>query len=699
MPNDAPPNETERPQHIGVVLIHGNGEAETGWINPCVIDRLQARLSTKPHANRLDFEPDSHVYDLPDKGGAGDDPRYKAYVRHGRMGTGPMVTFTEFYWADLSRVTSEPIFQVLAALRLFYEAPNVLTKSFLEGAGNWFHATLRGLVAFAIWMVRWLVAGLNGMLFITLLATLLVQTLWEPFAKILAGTLGLNLPIVSSGPGLAGLLMVLLVVLGALCAFLAMRGEEGGYGLSDAWIAIGVFSALGLGAILVLRLFFPDEMPKVVTDYLKPLATANFFISYSWDAIAALAVALFLLLSVKRLVVPAREGAPPLSRIGAALALAIIQAQIWKVCVPAAAALTINALNWNEVLREEYRGMTNVGVLNSFLMALDLVVIYVLMRVGGWLRGFYRSDRKKEAAGLAEDEKALRRRQDLTRVAGYVPRVIVSWLLVVLLGLGPIANLYQHYLNRMDGSIGRQFFTDMCRPDPISACIADSQWLHLVIALVGLVLVVFLALGRLQALFMGVLHFGRDIVDHQYKADLAVTRQLRERAQERKGLGHEEYPRRERIRRRLDTLMWEIIRKERFDRLIFLAHSQGSVIAHDCLVSGADNTKAVLAEIPELHVVTLGSPITHLYQFYFTDYEEAGRNPGWVPRNLCSWTNMWRIDDPIADEVFIGGEDLVSNVPLEPGGHEDYWKEPQVCDLVVQLLELPRLHAAASQPK
>ena len=37
---------------------------------------------------------------------------------------------------------------------------------------------------------------------------------------------------------------------------------------------------------------------QVVTDYLKPLATANFFISYSWDAIAALAVALFLLLVI-----------------------------------------------------------------------------------------------------------------------------------------------------------------------------------------------------------------------------------------------------------------------------------------------------------------------------------------------------------------------------------------------------------------
>ena len=695
MPNEAPPSQTERPQHIGVVVIHGNGEAEPGWINPSVIDRLQARLSRKPHANRLDFEPDSHVYDLPDKGGVGEDPRYKAYVRHGRMGTGPKVTFAEFYWADLSRVSSEPIFQVLAALRLFYEAPNVLTRSFLEGAGNWFHTILRGLIAFAIWMVRWLVAGLNGMLFITLLATLLIQSLWEPLAKILAGTLGLALPVVSGGNGLAVLLMVLLVVLGVLCAFLAMRGEEGGYGLSDVWIATGIFSALGFGALLVLRMFFPEDVPKLITDYLKPLASANFLISFAWDAIAAVAVALFLLLSVKRAVVPAREGAPPLSRIGAAIALAIIQAQIWKICVPAAAALTINALDWHEALREEYRGMTNVGVLNSFLMALDLVLVYVLMRIGGWLRGFYKSDRSKAAAGLPEDEKALRRSQDLSRVAGYVPRVIISWLLVALLGVGPIANLYQHYLNRLGGSFGRDLFTDLCRPEPISACIAESQWLHLVIAIVGLVLVVFLALGRLQALFMGVLHFGRDIVDHQYKADLAVTRQLRERAQERKGLGHEEYPRRERIRRRLDTLMWEIIRNERFDRLIFLTHSQGSVIAHDCLVSGADNTKAVLAEIPELHVVTLGSPITHLYQFYFTDYEEAGRNPTWVPLNLRSWTNMWRIDDPIADEVFIGPDHLVSNVPLEPGGHEDYWKEPQVCDLVLQLLELPRLPPAA----
>lgn len=693
MSNDAPPSETERPRHIGVVVIHGNGEAESGWINPSVIDRLQARLAAKAHANRLEFDPDSHVYDLPDKGGAGDDPRFKAYVRRGRLGTGPKVTFTEFYWADLSRVGAEPIMQVLAALRLFYEAPNVLTKGFLEGGRNWFHWILRSFIALAIWMVRWLVAGLNGMLFAILLAALLIQALWQPFSKILAGTLGIALPVVASGPGLAGLLMVLLLALGIACAFLAMRGEEGGYGLSDVWIAIGIFSALGLGAMVVLQLFFAEEMPRLVTDYLKPLASFNFLISYTWDVVATIAVALFLLLSIKRTMIPAREGAPSLARIGAALALAIIQAQIWKICVPAGAALTINAFNWNTVLQEEYRGMTNVGVLNSFLMALDLVVVYVLMHVGGILRGFYRSDRNKTATGLTDEEKAARRYNDLSRVADYVPRVIISWMLVMLLGLGPIANLYMHHVTH-GGGFGREFLAAVCHPDPISGCVADSQWLHLVIAIVGLVLLVFLALGRLQALFMGVLHFGRDIVDHQYKADLAVTRQVRERAQMRKGLGHEEYPRRERIRRRLDTLMWEIIRNERFDRLIFLTHSQGSVIAHDCLVSGADNTRAVLGEIPELHVVTLGSPISHLYQFYFTDYEEAGRNPAWVPPNLCTWTNMWRIDDPIADEVFIGAENLVSNVPLEPGGHEDYWKEPQVCDLVMQLLELHRLRAA-----
>ena len=31
----------------------------------------------------------------------------------------------------------------------------------------------------------------------------------------------------------------------------------------------------------------------------------------------------------------------------------------------------------------------------------------------------------------------------------------------------------------------------------------------------------------------------------------------------------------------------------------------------------------------------------------------------------------------------------VENIPLDPGGHDDYWKEKPVCDLILSLLDRP----------
>ena len=99
--------------------------------------------------------------------------------------------------------------------------------------------------------------------------------------------------------------------------------------------------------------------------------------------------------------------------------------------------------------------------------------------------------------------------------------------------------------------------------------------------------------------------------------------------------------------------------------------------------------RAVLGAARDLHVVTLGSPISHLYEHYFEDYRVSDRDDGWQPRNLASWTNMWRIDDPIAGPVSVGSKGIVCNIPLEPGGHRDYWREPEVCDLIIALLDRP----------
>ena len=51
MANDVTvPADGQRPVNVGVVVIHGNGEAEPGWINTSIIARLQSRFVEARHS-------------------------------------------------------------------------------------------------------------------------------------------------------------------------------------------------------------------------------------------------------------------------------------------------------------------------------------------------------------------------------------------------------------------------------------------------------------------------------------------------------------------------------------------------------------------------------------------------------------------------------------------------------------------------
>ena len=129
-----------------------------------------------------------------------------------------------------------------------------------------------------------------------------------------------------------------------------------------------------------------------------------------------------------------------------------------------------------------------------------------------------------------------------------------------------------------------------------------------------------------------------------------------------------------------------MVETRHFDRLVFLAHSQGTIIIHDSLRAVAGTNK--LAGPRDIHVLTLASPLTHLYQHYFEEYRQAAMAPSWLPRNLVSWSNIWRIDDPIADAVRLAGPPAIAHGVLGLGGHVDYWREPDVLGIVHRLLTM-----------
>jgi len=101
-------------EHVGVVVIHGVGETEAGWIN----DHLAANLWKRPdEARGLEFAPYSEVYELPDRGRRRKDATFKAYVRRADVEGGPTVALIECFWADLSRVGVGPISGFMTLMR------------------------------------------------------------------------------------------------------------------------------------------------------------------------------------------------------------------------------------------------------------------------------------------------------------------------------------------------------------------------------------------------------------------------------------------------------------------------------------------------------------------------------------------------------------------------------------------------------
>ena len=89
-----PPASSVPPENVGVVVIHGVGEAEIGWINDYIIDELAKREPT------MGLDPYSQVYRLPDKGRTVPGKKFRTVVRRARIADRVDVSFAELHWAD-----------------------------------------------------------------------------------------------------------------------------------------------------------------------------------------------------------------------------------------------------------------------------------------------------------------------------------------------------------------------------------------------------------------------------------------------------------------------------------------------------------------------------------------------------------------------------------------------------------------------
>lgn len=685
---------------IGVIVIHGVGETQPGWINDDFIPELVKRT------DGLGFSDRSEVYRLNDPGRiTSRRTHFHVFTRSAQLRGNRAVTFVELFWADLSRIGESFFARLIAMLQLFYESPLVLGHAFLPSGQKGGLRLLRALILAANWILRWPLTGINASMFVCAIVVLALHALHR------FEVLSFLMPRDFAYPAMA---MLALLTVGAL-AFGNWRLHRD-IALADIGFSTAVFSALLLTALVLEQLWTSGDRAATqrseAFEYLHLGGEIFIFTAFLWTHVVTLAIIVFLFLYAWRKIT---RSPIPLMRPAVALGLTALQAVVWKIGISAlwfllVAAVIDGAEGRNEqqvralfVLGKRQADLFHVVVFNVGMLIVILAVIGLVLTA----RYGMRTIRRKAVA----DQKL------------ELPRLIVSPVVIATIFGLTLFNYYsffgakfldfitcksaEHY-----GIIGQILidlrsivlevlnWSSLCGGqytlpfDPFRLADAlitrqqnptDTDVLKVVGTAIGGSALTYLGTyfriaNSLQSASTGVLHIARDIVDHQYTPRYAGLNRMLVRSKRQRG-----YPRRERIRKRLDEMMDRVVAAGNYSRLVFVAHSQGSVILHDYLrTSGSGD---MLPTVKRIDVVTLGSPLSHLYRYYFRSYDITFSGAEKYNPKLKSWTNLWRIDDPIGHRIDLFADGFIRNETLAAGGHTNYWRDHKVCQLILGLID------------
>ncbi len=638
-------------ERVGVIVIHGVGETQAGWINDSLLPRLAQ------HEGHPEFEAHSEVYDLPDRGRNRPGLRFKAYVRRGRTLAGDHLALMEMTWADLSRIGTGSLANWLVMLKLFYEAPQVLGECFFDKTRNGFATVIENLVRGANWILRWPITGLNIVALVCAVVLLLRQKLLE------MPDLQLVMPV-----ALPTVMIALLLLLAAVSLWFARWRVYRDIALTDIGMSTMMFSLLSAAAIFATQNLISADVLANPAVYLMAAGVTIFGFWLIWNYAIFLAILVLIALAIQQWIGGRSVTRIPVIRPAAAVSLSIAQGVIYKIAIALLWIFIFVTLDFNErtqtacqhdpmqacsYLAEVQKNLVGIVVFNLIMVSILAVTFFTIAMTRSFLR--------------------VPARRTRSLASFWMPRMIVNPIAILVLLGGTLFNLIIFYWRDV---IPVDFYRQID--------VRLLPWQEVVKVMVGggtALSVVFYAFRALQHASRGILHIGRDIVDHQFTPRFSVSRYLLPRPTHM-GLAH---PRRARIEARLDVLLKEIVEREEFDRLVFIAHSQGSVILHDYLSGNQD--EQILSRARRIDVLTLGSPLSHIYQFYFAKYEAHSAQPAALNPRLTSWLNLWRVDDPIGNRIDLFDGTFVRNAPLRPGGHVDYWKDPEVVRAIIDLID------------
>lgn len=639
------------PERVGVIVIHGVGETEAGWINESLIPRL----ASEPDAPA--FENHSEVYDLPDRGRNRSNLRFKAFVRRGRTQTGDAVALMEMTWADLSRIGTGTLANALVMLKLFYEAPQVLGECFFDKTRNVFATVLWNLIRLANWILRWPITGLNIVALVCALALLLRQRMLD--TPDLQPLFLFSLPQV---------MMALLASLAVLSLLFARWRVYRDIALTDIGMSTAMFAALSAAAIFITQQVMPAEVLLNPAIYLMAAGVVIFGFWLIWNYAMLVAILSLGALAIQQWFERDKTERVPMIRPAAAVSLSVAQGVIYKIVIALLWIFIFVTLDFNERTAAACQNdpLDACSYLADVQKNLVGIVVFNLLVVSALAVTFF-------FVAISRSLLRIPARRTRHLASFWMPRMIVNPVAIVVLLLGTLFNLVIFYWRDV---IPLDFYKQVD--------VRLLPWQEVVKVMVGggsALTVAFYAFRALQHAARGILHIGRDLVDHQFTPRFTLSRYLLPRPAH-KDVAH---PRRARIEARLDVLLKDVVDAEKFDRLVFIAHSQGSVILHDYLSGNRDDL--AIRNARRIDILTLGSPLSHLYQYYFAKYEATSAGPQALNTRLTSWTNMWRVDDPIGNRIDLFDGTFVRNIPLRPGGHVDYWKDPEVIRAILDLIE------------
>jgi hypothetical protein len=651
-----------------LVVVQGVGDTEPGYCVNALLDTLAA---TRPGYSVL---PANEFNRIAEPGVDDPAPVFPVIRRGGRHTSGVDIEAVEVHLADLTAMGPGRVDTMLGLFRVIFESHH-LVDAMLSRSLGLMAVVVRTILWFSAWLLRGPIAALTVATSL-ICAVYLYEPKWLGIDRFDAG-------------------LQFIVVQTALCAaalylgYRIVKGQD--YSWYDAafWL---IFTSAALvvlaanGALIPLTDLFPPLKVRgaqvametsncLPTDPLAACYVNGLYrvIIYGWRFWGALILVATLLL-LTALGGKRRSGDPSrLAALSTSVGILIMQFLLWTTLVVTIIYTMLTRAETGsslQAIRSAVLGAVRdkkIAVDNPILPYLQVpdlklewiarfkfiyaaaALTVMAFLLGAWL--VMKIRRYRARTGL----------DDLEHTARTMPRLLFSpWLVGLLIGAFLIVLTFVFFQPEMESS--HAFISFRSFVLPLAAVAA---------------LLVPMSFGHRVA---NVIQIARDLIDHNYRPSLEaalffIPARFRPAS---------ERPRRARIQERLKLVLKTFVQHQGYDGVIFLAHSQGSIVAYDYLRDNGPAYTELGDAAPAL--LTFGSPLGTIYQKYFHEYAASNPVPLGIAARLKCWINLYRVDDYIGGRIIAPSGLRVDNHVMGPGGHTGYWTEPDVAEALDAIL-------------